>query len=205
MRKISLLTLIFLLVVVPIANSTTDVALNDFFKMYSSTFKIEPIWAAAVQTPTGENATISLIKLSWVDKEGKRNVEKRFYANYKGAQHFSDGQNVEIAREYPSGLCKFESPDKSCGITHIDFMFLNKNSDNQLQYYRFNLEVVPETGIIKEARANEIIVDETKTIGKKWDIEDENVDIENIKVPLIVAHQNGMLTENLVLEHVQAG
>ena len=185
--------------------ATSDEILNDFFKMYADTFKIEPILAVQVQTPDGKDATLSLVKLSWVDKEGNKNTEKRFYANYKGAKHFSDGQNIEIAKEYPSGKCKFEGPDKSCSVTHVDFMFLNKHENQQYQFYRFNFEVEPNSGNVKSANAKEIVVDETKTVGKKWDIEDKDVTIENVQVPLTIVQQNGILTENVALEYIQVG
>ncbi|MEK6892361.1 MAG: hypothetical protein AABX25_04195 [Nanoarchaeota archaeon] len=201
--KITLLALIFLMVVVPIANSTTDEILNDFFLQYASTFKIEPIWAAEVKTMTGDQAiaTLSLVKFDWVDKDGNKNVQKRFYANYKGQRHFSDGQNDKTAMEYPSGICKTKAPDGSCGVTHIDFMFQYKHADGKYYFYRFNLEVEPETGMVKDAEAKEITIDETK-LNQKADIE-EIGDVSRVK--LDVADQNGALSENLVRQYQQVG
>lgn len=206
--KKSLIFGIALLLLVTVVCATTDEQLNDFFNMYSSNFQISTIWAGEATTPSGQVAKLAIANLKWTDNEGNTFQERRFYANFQGSandvvRHFSDGQDVKTLISYPSGTCKQQSPDGSCGVESFNFVYSYDFADNKYYYHRYNIEVDPATGQATGGVVKEIVTDAAFT--GKADIEDSPPNIQNKQLTLTFVNQNGIISEDTTTVYIAVG
>ncbi len=189
-----------------VVSAISDEQLAESMEKYAEDLSITPLYSAHLETPTGDEAIISLVLLDFiVIEEGTRmrmsNVN--YYVSYKGIRHFADSNFPKTTQQFPSGVCEVEDPDGGCGVESVVFYIFNYDLTTENRYnYKFSLNFEPSTGLLREGSVNEIVTsialeNEKIARGEKYALEDNAV--ENVEVPLTVVNQAGYLTQSIIL------